>query len=244
MELFGSSTHTLTHTRTQHIRFQSINIAYTQRAPWHKKDAATGDKQTNKRNQTKATLAQFINLSKAQMQKQGEQVERGGEATHLDKLNVLKKKWINISQQPKPRRWRASLAAPVFVSLQGQLCAALLHFSSPPLFPSCPRLTYVNIWACYSSSACPRAACEKWIGFFTNVLTPAHNISGHTQVAISQQSCNSTPLSPILSPPPGKINLLMRTQAAPFYLEKSNSRESEKNINKNVAKNALRLAIV
>lgn len=38
----------LAHTRTQHIRFQSINIAYTQRAAWHKKDAAAGDKQTNK----------------------------------------------------------------------------------------------------------------------------------------------------------------------------------------------------
>lgn len=36
------------------------------------------NKQTNKRNQTKATLAQFINLSKAQMQKQGEQVQREG----------------------------------------------------------------------------------------------------------------------------------------------------------------------
>lgn len=39
----------ITHTHTQHIRFQSINIAYTQRATWHKKDAAAGDKQTNKR---------------------------------------------------------------------------------------------------------------------------------------------------------------------------------------------------
>lgn len=63
----------------------------------------------------------------------GAGAEGRGDSTHLDKLNVLKKKWINISQQPKPRRWRASLAAPVFVSLQGQLCAALLHFSSPPL---------------------------------------------------------------------------------------------------------------
>lgn len=71
-----SHAHWHTHTRTQYIRFQSINIAYTQRAPWHKKDAAAGDKQTNKQAKTKPTLAQFINLSKGHMQEEG---KSGGE---------------------------------------------------------------------------------------------------------------------------------------------------------------------
>lgn len=73
MELFGSSTHTLTHTRTQHIRFQSINIAYTQRAPWHKKDAAAGDKQTNK--QTKPNQSDVGTIHKFE---QGTNAEAGG----------------------------------------------------------------------------------------------------------------------------------------------------------------------
>lgn len=73
MKLFGSSTHTLTHTRTQHIRFQSINIAYTQRAPWHKKDAATGDKQTNK--QTKPNQSDVGTIHKFE---QGTNAEAGG----------------------------------------------------------------------------------------------------------------------------------------------------------------------
>lgn len=63
MELFGSGTpahthtykHTHLHTRNQHIRFQSINMAYTQR----EQDAAAGDdkqtnKQTEERNRTDA----------------------------------------------------------------------------------------------------------------------------------------------------------------------------------------------
>lgn len=90
MELFGSSTHTLTHTRTQHIRFQSINIAYTQRAPWHKKDAAAGDKQTNK--QTKPNQSDVGTIHKFE---QGTNAGAGGaggegrgDSTHLDKLNV------------------------------------------------------------------------------------------------------------------------------------------------------------
>lgn len=73
MELFGSSTHTLTHTRTQHIRFQSINIAYTQRAPWHKKDAAAGDKQTNK--QTKPNQSDVGTIHKFE---QGTNAGAGG----------------------------------------------------------------------------------------------------------------------------------------------------------------------
>lgn len=69
MELFGS----YTHTRTQHIRFQSINIAYTQRAPWHKKDAAAGDKQTNK--QTKPNQSDVGTIHKFE---QGTNAGAGG----------------------------------------------------------------------------------------------------------------------------------------------------------------------
>lgn len=162
MELFGSSTQT----RTQHIRFQSINIAYTQRAPWHKKDAAAGDKQTNK--QTKpnqsdvGTIHKFEQGTNAGAGGAGAE-ERGGEGETPGQVERLKKKWINISQQPKPSQdvdvpaWQLQCLCPCKDN-----CVRHCYISRPPpLFPSSPCLTYVNIWACYSSSACPRAACEK-----------------------------------------------------------------------------------
>lgn len=166
MELFGSSTHTLTH--TQHIRFQSINIAYTQRAPWHKKDAAAGDKQTNK--QTKPNQSNVGTIHKFE---QGTNAEaggagaegRGGEGEDWHTPGQVERFKKKMDQYFAAARAKTLTCQPgsssVCVLARTIVCGIVTFLVPPSLFPSSPCLTYVNIWACYSSSACPRAACEK-----------------------------------------------------------------------------------
>lgn len=163
MELFGS----FTHTRTQHIRFQSINIAYTQRAPWHKKDAAAGDKQTNK--QTKPNQSDVGTIHKFE---QGTNAGAGGADAEgrgggrgdstPGQVERFKKKMDQYFAAARAKTLTCQPGSSSVCVLARTIVCGIVTFLVPtPLFPSSPCLTYVNIWACYSSSACPRAACEK-----------------------------------------------------------------------------------
>lgn len=119
-------------------------------------------------------------------------------ATHLDKLNVFKNGSIFRSTQDV-----VDVPASSSVSLQGQLCAALLQFSAfaCPYLPRLPRLATLSMSTFRHAILLQLvlAACEKWIGLFHQHVDPTI-YSGHTQVAISHQCCQSMPLPRVPSP--------------------------------------------
>lgn len=144
------------------------------------------NKQTNRR---KPNRRWHNSKDKCRRRWRGEGGEgRGVGSTHLDKLNVFKNGSI-FRSSPSSQDVDVP-ASSSSVSLQGQLCAALLHFSSCPLSPvPSPFLCQHLAVLFFVSLSSQRVKSEL---DFSPTCWP-YNISGHTQVAISHQSCNSTP---------------------------------------------------
>lgn len=149
-------THTYKHTRNQHIRFQSINTAYTQR----EQDAAAGDdkqtnKQTEERNRTDAGT-----IHKCE---QRTWAEKGGgvavflaAAAHLDNVFLKTDQYFAAAKTLTCQQLAARC-----VLARTIVCGIVTVLGCPPPRPATLSLpchtAHVNIWACYSSPACPRS---------------------------------------------------------------------------------------
>lgn len=161
-------THTYKHTRNQHIRFQSINMAYTQR----EQDAAAGDdkqtsKQTEERNRTDAGTIHKCEQRTWAEKGGGVAVFLAAAAAHLDRIFLKMDQYFAAAKTLTCQQLAARC-----VLARTIVCGIVTVLGCPPchLIPALPHCPCQHLGMLFFSSLSSQRVKSE-LDFSSNMLT-------------------------------------------------------------------------